>query len=824
MSLAIAAAWYRLGAVLRRDLVGYLAIVLIVGIIGGVAMGSVAAARRTQSAFPRILAASNPSNLDVDPGGYSPQILRRISDLPHVASGKAYIALYGLRALRSGFADPQTLFNQQVELVGSLDGLYFSQDRVIITRGRRADPRRPGEVVISEQTADRFGLHVGQALAINLYSGQEASDPRFNPMTRPPVHRVRLTITGVGVFTDEVVQDDIDRIYRILATPALTRKELDCCAAYAWVGLRLDRGDRDVAAVQGEYGKLLPPGVPQEFRVTSAVEGQGERAIRPESVAAGVFGLIAGLAAIVLALQAVRRINAGGRDERKVLRALGASPLAIGLDVCIGASGAIGLGVLLAVGVAVALSPLAPLGQLHRLEPDPGISADWTVLAIGAAFLLVVLAGATALLAYAEAAQRSERQGELTRRPAVAAATAPLGLPATATAGIGFAFDPGSGSSARPARPSIVGTAVALVILVASLGFGASLSNLVSHPALYGWTWDREILAGSGYGDIPLPLANRLLGRDPDVAAWSGAYFDSIDINGRSVPVIGMVSDRVYPPILAGHLPAGPRQILLGEETLAEVGGRIGGTLRVVTGKRTLRMRVAGTATMPTIGIGHGIHPSLGRGALVAASVLPSDLLTGGIMDRTLQGPNTILVRFRQGINQAAAVGRLDRIGAELSGIRSTLSIQVVPVQRPAEIVNYRTMGAAPLILAGMLAAAAVVALAVTLATAARRRSRDYALLKTLGFTHRQIVAVVIWQASICVALGAVIGIPLGIAVGRFLWDRFATELYVVPEPAISIVMITVVSLSALALAILTAIVPGWRAARTRVAVALRAE
>ena len=152
------------------------------------------------------------------------------------------------------------------------------------------------------------------------------------------------------------------------------------------------------------------------------------------------------------------------------------------------------------------------------------------------------------------------------------------------------------------------------------------------------------------------------------------------------------------------------------------------------------------------------------------------------------------------------------------------MSIQVVPVQRPAEIVNYRTMGAAPLILAGMLAAAAVVALAVTLGTAARRRSRDFALLKTLGFVRRQIVAVVIWQAAVCVALGAAIGIPLGIAVGRFLWDRFATELYVVPEPSISMVTIAVVAISALTLAILTAIVPGWLAARTRVASALRAE
>jgi para-nitrobenzyl esterase len=44
------------------------------------------------------------------------------------------------------------------------------------------------------------------------------------------VHRVRLTVTGIGVFTDEVVQDDVDRIYRILATPALTKRELRCCA------------------------------------------------------------------------------------------------------------------------------------------------------------------------------------------------------------------------------------------------------------------------------------------------------------------------------------------------------------------------------------------------------------------------------------------------------------------------------------------------------------------------------------------------------------------------------------------------------------------
>jgi len=537
-----------------------------------------------------------------------------------------------------------------------------------------------------------------------------------------------------------------------------------------------------------------------------------------------MFGLIAALTALVLASQSIRRTILGSRDERGILRAVGASAFGLILDASIGIMCANAVGATLAIAVAVAASPLAPLGQLHRLEPDPGVSLDWTVLGAGAAFFLLALSGTTAVLAYAEVSARSQRRGAASRRSAAAAMTAPLIVPATAAAGICLAFGPGPGGNSRPARPSISGTVVALVVLVGSLVFGASLSNLVSHPALYGWTWDREMLAGSGYGNIPLPQARLMLGHDPDIAAWSGAYFDSVEINGHSVPVIAMTSTRVSPPILAGHALAGPAQIVLGPETLALAGGRVGGTVRVFNGKTTLIMRVAGTATMPAIGVGHGIHPSLGGGAVLPASALPQDVPAKGVSNRALQGPNTILVRFRPGVDHAAATRRLERIGGQLSGIRSVQGIQVLPVQRPAEIVNYRTMGAAPLVLAGTLAAGAVVALALTLAASVRRQRRDLALLKTLGLVRRQVVAVVIWQASIPVAIGTLAGVPLGIAAGRFLWARFASELYVVPQPAISMVIVAVVAISALVLAILTAIVPGWRAARTSVASVLRAE
>lgn len=815
------AARYRLRAGARRDWAGYLAIVLIVGIVGGVAMASVAAARRTQSAVARILAATNPSDLDIDTGSYSAGTVRAISRLPQVRAAESYVALNGLRALPSGFATIDTPFNEQVEVVGSLDGLYLDQDRVIITEGRLANSKRAGEIVISEQTARRFGLRPGQSFDLNLYSGQQAADPRFDPMTRQPLHRVRLTITGIGVFTDEVVQDDIDRIYRVLATPALTRKMAGCCGSYSWTGLKLAGGQRDVDAVQQEYIRRVPAGTPPIFRVTSVVEDQGERAVRPESVAAAVFGLIAALIALVLATQAIRRKIVGGRSPRGVLRAVGASPLALVLEAVLGILCAIAAGVVLAVGVAVAVSPAAPLGVLHRLEPAPGVSFDWLVLGVGAALFLLVLFLAAVALAC----------GDVLARPRAAsdhrwtAATAKLGLPVAARAGVGFAFEPDPGGYSRPAGPGIFGTVVALVILVGSLVFGASLSNLVSHPPLYGWAWDTEMLAGSGYGNIPAGQVSQMLARDPDVATWTGAFFAAVEINGHNVPVLATTTNRVGPPVLTGHGVAGPAQILLGPETMAAVGSHVGGTVRVFNSQATLRMRVTGTATMPAIGVGHGSHLSLGIGAVLPATALPAALETRNTPSSpALQGPNTILVRFRPGVDRSAAAQRLTRIAGRLSAIRSTDGVQVLPVQHPAEIVNYRTMGTAPLVLAGLLTAGAVVALVLSLAASVRRRSRELALLKALGFVRGQLIAAVLWQALVTVAIGTAVGIPLGVAAGRFLWTRFAGELYVVPQPVISPATVLAVTVVALAVATLTAVVPGWRAARTPVSTVLRAE
>jgi ABC-type lipoprotein release transport system permease subunit len=61
------------------------------------------------------------------------------------------------------------------------------------------------------------------------------------------------------------------------------------------------------------------------------------------------------------------------------------------------------------------------------------------------------------------------------------------------------------------------------------------------------------------------------------------------------------------------------------------------------------------------------------------------------------------------------------------------------------------------------------VALGLTLAASVRRRRRDLALLKTFGFTQRQLVAAIAWQASVDAVVGIILGIPVGIIGGREL-------------------------------------------------------
>lgn len=103
---ALGVAWYRFRATLHRRWGGYLAVVLLVGLVGGVAVGAVGAARRTQSAFPAALATTDASDLDVQIGTVGGYALNAVS----VAQQRAHLpggSLLGLARRYRGRPMPQ---------------------------------------------------------------------------------------------------------------------------------------------------------------------------------------------------------------------------------------------------------------------------------------------------------------------------------------------------------------------------------------------------------------------------------------------------------------------------------------------------------------------------------------------------------------------------------------------------------------------------------------------------------------------------------------------------------------------------------------------
>ena len=147
-----------------------------------------------------------------------------------------------------------------------------------------------------------------------------------------------------------------------------------------------------------------------------------------------------------------------------------------------------------------------------------------------------------------------------------------------------------------------------------------------------------------------------------------------------------------------------------------------------------------------------------------------------------------------------------------------------LPPQQAAQIINFRQMGALPLALAIGVAAAAIVALALTVTASVRQRRRELALLKSLGMRRGQLRAIVTSQAITILAVAALVGVPLGVAGGRWAWTTFANSIGVVPAPLVPVTTLALGIAGLIAAGVLLALWPAAIAARTVPAALLRAE
>jgi hypothetical protein len=836
---ALGLARYRFAATWRARWGAYLTLILLIGALGGLAIGAVAGARRTQSSYATFLASTNPSTVGIgtailDPligngEGYNPHIINQLSRLPHVtrvASGvgidMAPLTATGAPIAGSGDFIPVAAGNA----LGSVGGEGFTVDRWPITAGHEAT--RADQFVTTKETVAAFGWHVGEIIEMGIYTNAQTEAPGFGTARVQPMRRIAMTLTGIAVSPTSIVEDDADFGSPLgLVTPALTRQLLTCCVNYTETALQVADPAENLSALDSLLTSFSAhSAIPLTYAdVTAIALGKTDRAVKPLSLALGVFGAIAAVAALLIAGQFLGRQLRLRAEEADVLRAIGASPTAISADGLFGPLGAVFVGAVLAFGVAVALSPLAPLGPVRSVYPTPGVAFDWTVLAGGFAVLLVGLSAVAVWLTYRAAPHRlAERARLAVARPSVVAqAVTASGLSVSAATGVRFALEPGSGRTAVPVRSAILGATLAVVVVVTTVVFGASLDRLVSTPALYGWNWNYILLGGGGSGDIPLRPATQALSADHDIAAYAAGYFALLAIDGQAEPILGTTPGApVQPPVLSGHGLEGRDQVVLGTQTLAQLHKTVGDSVNLDEGgTRTASLHIVGTATFPALADAGAQHLEMGQGALVSDSLLSASARNP--FDDPLAGPEAFFVRFRAGVNTQAAERRLAAIAKPLSNA-ANFGVFPTAVERPAEIVDYKSMGRTPAILGASLGVGAVVALGLTLLASVRRRRRDLALLKTLGFTSRQLGLAVASQATVAVAIGAVVGIPLGIVIGRLLWDLFARGISAVPSPSVPLGALVLIALGSLVLANVVAALPGRIAARTPTAFLLRSD
>ena len=736
---------------------------------------------------------------------------------------------------------PYAFANNVVDMIGSFGGEYFTQDRVVADEGKVPNPASSNEFAVTAETARILGWHVGETISLAAYTFAAAFSSGTGLPRSPPLVSFKMKLVGIVAFDDAVVHDEVDRYPTFaLVTPVVSRILASGKAAgFAQYALVLDRGAQDVPVVERELIALLPRGSTYQFHVTSVVEGQVERATEPVSIALAAFGVIAALAALVIAGQAVGRAIRSNRRDLDVLRACGADRVMITADSLFGLLGAILIGAVLALAVGLAVTPLFPVGTVRQVDPSPGIDVDWTVLGVGFGVALFFLSCIAFLYVVASMRRASDAVERMQSSSAIVDRAARIGLPPAAIAGIRFAVARGHGRDSVPVGSAFLGATLAVLVLVTTVTFGDGLSTLVSHPKLYGWNWNYAI-EEVGTGNVPGALSNRLLTQDRYVASSSAFGFANPQIDGLTIPAMLTSSyTAISPPILSGHGLQNVHQIVLGGATLSQLHKRVGDWVVVSYGTPNdapayvppTRVRIVGTATFPAIGDSGSLHPSMGAGALLSEDIAPPKFRRLNTNPDPLQnGEPIVVIRLRRGAPPRATLASLQHIAEKISkAVQADPNsgggtYEILSVQQPAEIVNYKTMGSTPALLASGLAVAAAFALGLTLFASVRRRRRDLALLKTLGFVRRQLSAAVLWQSSIAAGVGVVIGVPLGVIVGRTLWGVFAREIYAVPRPTVPAVPIVLVAIGAIVLANVVAYLPGRFASRTPTAPSLRAE
>lgn len=792
----------------RHRWAAWLAVTVLIGLIGGMVLGALAGARRTHTAYDRLVADTEAWDVLVNPNlGIESAIgPDDVAALPQAAEVSA---LDGVAAMLVDGGSP-TLGSGPLVLAARDHRVLVDFNRPRVVEGRLYDPADAGEVMVDDRVAAHYGVHAGDAVQIATADMEDLYEWEMSGAEGPPPVVPRdVVVSAVITPHDAVVEDQAFDYGQVYLTPAFAEAhELE--PAFFGMAVRLAPGAS--ATELRRAVQALAPTEPIEFKTGAAVRDTVARGSLPHTNALLLFAAVVGAAGLVVAAQATARQLAPLRREALALSALGVDRRQLRSAGLIRCALLIGAGSVLALGVAVALSPLFPLGIADRAEIDPGLDVDLSVLLPGVGVIALVLllwcaAAAQGIGRPAAAPVRARRTGPLDRL--IGSLSDPV-----ASTGLRAAMATSPVSSRSAVRGAMVGLGLAVAAVTATVTFGASIDHLVSTPAAFGWGWDAHVTLPGEEWDTPPEEIIARVAESRSVEGWSVLTVDQVELDGERVPAVGIEYRRgeVGPTILEGRRPESPTEVVLGGRTMDRLGVSIGD--EVAAGAEGRTMRVVGQAVFPGLGTYPGAdRTELGKGALFAREALDE------VGERF--GFASVVLEAADDEQLSAAIDEV------LGDQAAAIDIEEIEVFRspaqPADIRALARVRSTPLAIAAVLAILGGSAFAFVLVAGVRGRRREIALLKTFGFRRRDVAATVAWQATATAIAACAAGIPLGVVAGRLAWSVLADVLGVGGDGRIPVRLLGI-PLGVVLVANLLAVVPGAVAARTRPAPMLRAE
>jgi ABC-type antimicrobial peptide transport system permease subunit len=798
----MSAVWIRIRSELRHRWRAWFGLALFIGLFGGAIIAAAAGARRTDTAYPRFLRATKAYDMLVGLGFFDPCCAAftfdQLKDLPQVDIAVPVLGVFAFEPQVTASSDPRF-------------GRTIAANKIL--EGRAPNPSRAEEVLAPFDLARVRKWHVGDVVETRTVVGPDAA--------LPPI---KLHIVGIGAAPGDF-PPYFGGVPAMIGTSAFYARYEPLSKngrnSYSAAMFRLKHGAASIEPFHDELdrvggGKVI--GFTDDQRDTSR---NIQRSFALQGSALWLVAAAAGLAAILVFSQTLSRETFLESTEYPTLRSLGMTESELFRLAMVRAVTVAAVGAVVAVVVAVALSPIFPTGLARVAEPDPGVAFDAIAAGIGVVAIIVVVT----LLELVPARRAARVEGGSlgvaevggAKPSATVGAMSRMGLPPSAVAGVRLALEPGRGRTAVPVRTTILGVTLGIAALATAVGFDASLSHLLATPRLYGQTWDAQFSSGNlrstAVADVIVPT----LRDDRRVAAMgTGTTGLPLIVGGQRVGSIAVddVQGNVSPVVRSGHLPRTDREILLGQRTLRTLHKKVGDLvpLSFQGVNQKLPMRISGTGVIPAV----GANARFGEGVMVHYGVLP--LICGCSPPPP---PDTVFVRFKPGVDAKRVVPELRKT---LRAKVRQEGFDVSRPERPTDLVNFGRVQSFPLILAGLLGALAAAVLAHALISVIRRRRRDLAILKTLGFLRGQVRRTVAWQASSLVVIALAIGLPLGVGLGRVLWTGFANAVGVVPEARAPMLLLGAAIPAGLLLANIIAARPARNAAHTSPAIPLRTE